>query len=54
MLFECAIASVKSMYRRWPTFIIVSRVITPSCNPASAITGLIVEHGSNPAENAIF
>src|SRR5580693_9320173 len=32
----------------------VSRVMTPSCNPARAMTGLIVEHGSKPEENAIF
>jgi hypothetical protein len=32
----------------------VSRVITPSSRPANAITGFIVEQGSNPEEKAIF
>ena len=32
----------------------MSRVITPSFRAASATKGLIVEHGSKPAEKAIF
>src|SRR5258708_37448771 len=44
-LFECAIASVKFMYLRRPTFSLVSRVMTFSSSAASAIVGLIVEQG---------
>ena len=32
----------------------VSRVTTPSCRAATAITGLMVEHGMKPAEKARF
>ena len=44
-LLECAIASVKFMYLRRLTRSMVSRVITFSSSAASAIVGLIVEHG---------
>ena len=47
-LFECASASVRFKYLRGATRIMVSRVTTPSCKAATAITGLIVEHGMKP------
>src|SRR6266404_263740 len=52
-LLECASASVRFKYLRGATRIIVSRVTTPSCKAATAITGLIVEQGKKASARGI-